>query len=58
MLRYVHIAHLGDISQSRDANAGVISQAATSSTHMLSSSLFTTRATIQHYIICYSSIVK
>jgi hypothetical protein len=46
MLFFMYIAHLGDFSQSLDANAGVISQAATASTQMLSSSLFTTYTTI------------
>jgi len=52
----MYTAHLGDFSQSGDAIVAVI-QAATASTQVPYSSLFTTHATIQHYIIKYRSIV-
>ena len=57
MLHSMYTAHLGDFSQSGDAIVAVITQAATASAQVPYSSLFTTHATIQHYIIKYRSIV-
>jgi len=58
MLHSTYIAHLGDFSQSTYALVEVIPQAATASTQVPYSSLFTTHATIQHCIIKYRSIIK
>jgi len=58
MLHFTYIAHLGDFSQSDDAVVGVKPQAATTSTQVPYSSLFTIHATNQHYVIKYCSIIK
>lgn len=53
-----YITHLGDFSQSDDANVGVMPQATAASTQGALQLIFITHATIQHYMIKYRSIIK